>query len=170
MNKEQLFKIREERGLEFSTLKNYRNYLSDVLRNPEEVPWIIGYRDSPVSQWRLAKLNPLDNNSRLTVVNYLAGLEELKTAKEDLYLKFERALMALPGTADNTKDYIGSEIMRTSFEADNVDYSLSLSWKVISQANGDRKSGYEAKTIIYTPRVQATMDRFCGPNLEKRVS
>jgi hypothetical protein len=165
MDKKHLFKIREKRGIELANIFKYRDILKDVFSDVNAVPFVYGPSDFSPKQWELRTLSPIAQSDRLTLSNYLVGVDEVCNKFKDFTnneMRFRYADLSL-GIENRTKDEIARDIITTSFNIEGMTYNLRVAW-MVEPKNGQDENGYTAHSAIYTPKVCETMNRFIGPN------
>ncbi len=170
MDKKNLFKIRQNKGIEFETLQEYNSTLKDLFLNAAKVPFVVGYLDGNPRFWDLRTLPPKTQSDKLTILSFLEGVNRLEGDYKQYgpaELNFRRAHLEL-GIDRRTRDEVGYSILSTGFQIQGVGYFLNLSWVIDRDINREERGVYSAKTTVYLPSTYLnTMRKFVGPNFSE---
>ncbi|MDD5012197.1 MAG: hypothetical protein PHQ66_00925 [Candidatus Nanoarchaeia archaeon] len=156
-----LFELRDKM-IEFDDLNNFKNKIEEIIDKNFEFPMVVGYKNfDSEKNWEVRKLSPVSKSDRITVENYIEGLNYvIEEMKNRTPLKFS-----------GTIDFEGIDSLHYSNWDSNIFWASMRLEKsalyildIYFSRDKNEKMGYAAAARKEETAYDEIMSKFIGPN------
>ena len=164
MENEELFRLRQQRDYQLNHPKELYDFAARFFDKEFCVPLVIGHDDPAFRDtWTVHSLRPYTVSDRLTVENFLEGINEVTrnfgSFGEEVRKRF-RGDLFFEGVDNGSAVCEGTRILELFLGSGFTDCSLGIYW--IKGLN------YSAHSKIHTSPIRGLMEPYIGPHHEER--
>ena len=163
MKQKELYSLRDK-SLPFNDFEEFKEKIRTFFDEKLNFPVVVGYQRFPQKEnWEIKNLPPLENSDRLTVLNFLGGLEEISEGNKNrissVPIEFRGSILYLGLESLHYNNWNDTIFLASMDFKNSKQYSLTLTFS----GNNNRR-GYHATSGSFETTYDNIMERYLSPN------